>query len=352
MIDFYGFEDKHLAIWEDKLHDRDSYVVEGERNLVFHWTHTQMLDFLSTSEKTFRILNQQRKERLFDTRGLKLLEVTGRGKNTMYKIQPTIEFYYYIMLRRYENERIRKMPIHNLEYLNHLITGNGLLIHEDGAVTIPVVMDMAEAISDRFGGNPDAISQSLKLLRKTLKDYDYLVSGKDGILEHTQEMAEYNAHLNGPLKMHRAYHSIGGKSIRISGSNAVRADRLIRQAYKNKYEELKARNLIEEEPISPSVHVATLPRQIAEDKGFSSIKVHYRSVASFKAHADRQAIQILMMRGITFSELRQFMDERIGFWESYDLMAQARKEAEDEDPTLRDKRLFADPQPFDIEDEH
>ncbi|WP_404410207.1 hypothetical protein LG305_15675 (plasmid) [Exiguobacterium aurantiacum] len=349
-MDFFGFEDKHLNMWEERLDGRENNIVEGERNLVFEWDQETVLGFLTTTEKTFRILNQERKEKLFDSRGLKLIEVTGRGKKAVYKVQPTIEFYYYVMMRRYESTRVRKMPAHAVDYMNHLITGNGLLIHEDGAVTVPVVMDMAEELAERHGVNADAVGQSLKMLRKTMNKYGYLVSGKDAIEKHAHTLAEYNAHLNGVIKMHRAYRKVGDKLVRISGSRAVQVDQSIRNEYKKKYEELEIDEdymldgLEGEERkevlVKRRARISKFREEIASDNRFSSINVVYRSTASLKAHVDQRAIHLLMMAGITFPELVEFMKERIEFWNAYDLMTEARDEAEKQNPELKEIRQW------------
>lgn len=347
LIDIYSFRDPHLDAWKTSLSSRETNLVEGEHGLVVEWDYETTLGFLNTTERTYRILNQEKKKKLFEIRGLELIGITGRGRNIRSRVRVTSNFYYHIMLRRYTHQRIRQMPEHVLKYLDMMITGNGLLEH-GGVTIVPMLMDISEKLSFQHSTSPKAIHKSLKQVRAILNEYGYLVSGREAVSRHEEELSDYRGYAPSLVKMHRAYRRVEGESVRVTGPQAYEYDQAIRAEHRQLYLELDRRfplTDVDEETLkkhqdSRKQIQGVFREKIAERLGLSYIKTVYLSSASIKMYVDKNAILSLMMRGISFPELETFMEERQDFWNSYDLKIQARDEAEREDPSLRTKRFY------------
>lgn len=342
MLDFYMFDDEQMNEWRERLEGRSVVSEITGEDMVVEWGHDELLDFLEVSESTLKVKDKNKRTQMLEARGCRVLGVDGRGKNFKVKVALIDEFFYNIMLRRNENKRVRKMPEYQIEYMRMLMDSNGL-IKQGSAKVAPMLSDVTEMLASKHGLNEQAVYTSLKEVRSTLFEYRYLVKDKKNLDQHNQEAIEYAGQYADKVKMHRAYRGgyskvVDGKKQNVKGElikglEAVIVSRKISKLYQEKYVALEkafpltglnagARELQMERRTKLS---RTFTDSICDELGLSHIRTTYANTASMKAMVDYHAILELVLLGATFTEIKQFMAERVGFWEEYDRKNEQKK---------------------------
>ena len=345
MLDFHMFEDAQMEAWRGRMEGRESTYESVGENAVIRLDYDQVLDLLGVTEAFFKTKSKAKREQILSLRGLKVVNIIGRASDAKFIVALGDEFIFNIMLRRYENQRVRKMPEYQLDYMRMLMDGNGL-ITQGGAKLAPLLSDVAEVLAERHGMNEQKMFESIKSMRVTLAKLKYIAKEKTELIRHEDEAIEYAGEYANMFKTHRAFR--GGRWVYengekkrihgtpIKGMEAVTMSRKIGKLYQQKYIALeealplagltgKAREMRRDERKAISYK---FPQEICEELELSSIKTVYANTASMKAMVDYHAILELFMLGATFSEVKEFMAERVGFWEEYDKDCRRKRDEE------------------------
>lgn len=300
--DIFSSVDVHLQKVEEKLADRAPLEAEdSDDGLRMTLNRDAFLDLTYWSEETYRVKSMNQKKKALEAHGFLVHDVTGKGAEALYQVTMTHHAWYYLLLR---GEFRPSDAVH--AYLDNLFMGNGYL--ELGGSFIAATLDeFAQKYATQFNETATAVKRKLDRIRVPLKKYHYLLNGRSSTV-HQIRVRKYG---------HDTY---------LTGPHAVLMDYEIRREYALFYQKLHIKfNSLMERATTRKKRDGLQYLKNEEIKDFTKglkyrrratiIRKHYASCLSTFAEWDYRAIQVLLMKGATFSEIRQFLSERPAYYE-------------------------------------
>lgn len=308
----FAHEDEHLQQMIERLGDREGNDADDTDNgLQMYLSKEDFLAITEWTENSYSTNSLSKKKMILESHGFLVHDTEGKGAEMSYHVTMTNNAWYYLLLLG----EYRQSEAVNA-YLHTLFTGNGYL-ELGGSHLAATLGEFAQKFAEQFNETPVAVKRKLNRIRIPLKKYDYLITGRESAVHQIRvRKYGYDTYLTGPC--------------------AILMDYVIRREFAGFYQRMEEKYgpITKDTPLSLRKHIKKVIEEEKEEfitwlkrkHRVNYIRSHYASTLSLHAQRDYNAIQILLLKGATFTEIRQFLAERPAYYELEKEREKQRKE--------------------------